>query len=760
MPGLRIACIGGGPGGLMLAIATKQRLTDADIHVFERNRLGDTFGFGVVFSDETLANIAAADSAGLASIEKEFRYWTDLEVRIGGDSYVSGGHGFAALSRVRLLEILAERAVELGVHLHYEREVTVHDVLNADLVVGGDGVNSATRSAFADTFRPTVSYGDARFFWSGTEARFDRFTFLFERTESGYVQAHCYPFDDKRSTFIVEMAESNFQRAGLSPAEGLTVGQSDEEALAFGESVFAESLGGHGLLGNNTKWLQFPRVACEKWSHENVVLIGDAVHTAHYSIGSGTKLALEDAIALSDSIVEEASISDALQRYERERKPVAASLQRAAAISEDWFQHVDSYTDRPHKQFALSCLTRSQRITLGNLAERDPGFAEDVLDDVRQRESARFGSEFASDEPFMWPFTLGGLTVKNRVVVAPMMQYSAVDGVVDDWHLVHYGSRAVGGAGLLMTETAFVSADGRVTQGCAGIWTGEQAAAWSRIVRFVHDETSASIGIQIGHAGRRGSRARPWDGAGHLGPDGWTTLAPSPIPHFVGDPAPTEMDSASMAMVTKQFVEAAERAVVCDFDMLEVHAGHGHLLSTFLSPHSNTRADHYGGSLEQRARYPLDVIEAVRSVWPNSRPLVVRFSATDWIDGGFGRAEAIAFATMLKNIGVDAIDVSAGEVDEREQPPFGRLYLTPLSDAIRNIVNIPTIAVGNVASIDDVNTVIAAGRADLCMIGRPHLIDPYWTLNAALDVDDRTTGLPRQYEFGSSARRRQQEASR
>ena len=757
--GMKIACIGGGPGGLMVAIATKRRLPTADIHVYERNRLGDTFGFGVVFSDETLANIAAADPEGFGAIEAEFRYWSDLEVRIAGQSHISGGHGFAALSRVRLLAILSHRAEELGVHLHYESDVDAEKVRDADIVVGADGVNSATRTSYQSVFRPTITYGPARFFWSGTDAPFDRFTFLFEQTDNGYVQAHCYPFDNARSTFIVEIAEDNFQSTGLSAARNLAIGESDLQAIRFGETVFADSLNGHGLIGNNTKWLQFPRVSCKTWSYENIVLVGDAVHTAHYSIGSGTKLALEDAIVLSDAIVEESSVASALERYESKRKPTVDSLQRAAVISEEWFQHVDSYVDRPPKQFVLSCLTRSQRVTLGNLGERDPGFASDVLDDERRRQSATLGKEDLSSEPFLWPLDLAGVRIPNRVVVAPMMQYSATDGVVDDWHLVHYGSRAIGGAGLVMAETAFISPDARATPGCAGIWTDEQAAAWSRIVGFTHRHTDALIGLQIGHAGRRGSRSVPWEGGGPLGTKGWPTIGPSPLPYSIDDPVPREIGNADMDEVRVGFVDAARRADAAGFDVLEIHAGHGQLLSSFLSPISNQRTDDFGGSLNNRARFPLDVVRAVREVWPKTKPLIVRISATDWIEGGFGRSDALEFSKLLKQAGVDAIDVSGGEVDERERPPFGRLYLTPLSDAIRNQVGIPTLAVGNVASIDDVNTIIVAGRADLCMIGRPHLIDPYWTMNAAIDVHEPTAELPRQYEFGATARRRQQDAA-
>ena len=757
---MKIACIGGGPAGLFFAILMKRQDPAHSITVYERNRRGDTFGFGVVFSDETLSNIADSDPQSISAIEAEFRYWSAMEMRYQGGSITSDGHGFAALSRQRLLDILSARAIELGVDVRFATEITADRLADdIDLVVACDGVNSAFRESHADVLRPSVTRGPATYIWTGTSAPFDRFTFLFEDTEHGVVQAHVYPFDDNTSTFIVEMADDTWHRSGLDGhAEGLAPGESDQHAIGWCESVFADHLDGHGLIGNNSKWTKFPRVSCGSWVVDNTVILGDAAHTAHYSVGSGTKLALEDAILLADALATQPDVPTALAAYETERRPQVESLQRAAATSEEWFQHVDLHATRPFEQFAFSLFTRSQRVTYDNLRERDPDFAAATKAWFAASREPAHRPANGDTEPIFYPFTIGDLSLINRIGVSPMAQYSSVDGLPGDWHKVHLGARAVGGAGLVMTEMTCTSPDARITPGCPGIWTDRQAEAWAEITGFVHTHSQARIGIQIGHAGRKGATKVPWEEIdAPLDSGGWPLVSASPLPYRPDSQVPAELDIDTMAAVIDDFVAAAKRAADADFDLVEIHAAHGYLLSSFLSPIANRRADDFGGSLANRARFPLAVVEAVRAVWRG--PLSVRISATDWIEGGFGRADAIGFAKMLKDAGVDIIDVSTGQVDRAEQPAFGRLYQTPYAEAIRNAVAIPTMAVGAISSIDDVNTILVAGRADICLIARAHLVDPYWALNAAIDLGEAGQPWPKQYWAGRTSRRREQVAT-
>lgn len=759
---MKIACVGGGPVGLFFGILMKNQDGRNDITVYERNRRGDTFGFGVVFSDETLANIADSDPPSIAAIEAEFRYWSAMDVRYGSRSLTSDGHGFAALSRVRLLDILAERAIALGVDVRFETEATIEDLDDdVDLIVAGDGVNSAIRSQYEQQLRPTIARGPAKFIWTGTDAPFDRFTFIFEDTDHGVVQAHVYPFDDTRSTFIVEMAEATWEHAGLSGHDdGLQPGESDQHAIAWCEGIFARHLRGHGLIGNNSKWITFPRISCHSWVVDNIVILGDASHTAHYSIGSGTKLALEDAIGLAEAIGANDGLPAALKEFEAARRPEVESLQRAAATSEEWFQQVDHHARLPFEQFAFSLFTRSQRVTYDNLRQRDPDYVDATRSWFASTRPAGHRPSSPHTPPIFYPFTLRGLTFHNRIGVSPMAQYSAVDGLANDWHKVHLGARAVGGAALVMTEMTCTSADARITPGCPGIWNSEQTEAWAGITAFVHQHTESNIGLQIGHAGRKGSTKVPWEEMdAPLDSGNWSLVSASPLPYRPDSQTPMAMTAAQMDAVIADFVNAADNAEHAGFDLLEVHAAHGYLLSAFLSPVTNQRSDDYGGSLENRARFPLRVIDAVRASWPDAKPLSVRISATDWVHGGFDREDAVGFSQMLSDHDVDIIDVSTGQVDRAEEPAFGRLYQTSFSEVIRNTVGIPTMAVGAISSIDDVNTVLLAGRADICLIARGHLVDPYWTLNAAIDLGQADQPWPKQYLAGRTSRRREQIAT-
>lgn len=767
---MRVACVGAGPGGLFLAILLKQADPRHEVTVVERNAPDDTFGFGVVFSEETLQNIEAADPQSLGEIARSFRHWTAIDLRFRGQEMRSDGHAFAALARTRLLGILTDRARALGVDVRIRTEIDIAAELprlraEYDLVVGCDGVNSGIRAALAPEFGPSLERRHAKYVWYGTTQRFDVFTFIFVETPYGLFQAHVYPYDDGHATFIVETDPQTWARAGLDRNAGRAYapGETDRESLEFCQELFAEHLGGHRLLGNNSRWLEFTTVRNESWHAGNVVLLGDAAHTVHFTIGSGTKLAMEDAIALGAAIERHGehggSLSAALKDYEEERRPLVASLQRAAQTSLEWFEGVRRYTDLPMEQFFVQLLTRSQRITYDNLKLRDPQYVAGV--DHWFAETARAQGYDVADgtPPMFFPFRLRGMELANRIVVSPMAQYSCRDdGVPTDWHLVHLGSRAVGGAAMVFTEMTCVSPEGRITPGCPGLWNAEQAAAWTRIVDFVHTNSDTTIALQLGHSGRKGSTKVMWEGEdAPLDGGNWPVLAPSPLPYRPVNQVPREMTRADMAEVREQFVRSARYGAECGFDLCELHMAHGYLLSTFLSPLTNRRTDGYGGRLAGRARYPLEVFDAVREVWPADRPMSVRISAHDWVPGGFDGDAAVEFARMLAEHGCDVVDVSTGQVSPDQKPAYGRLYQTPFADRIRHEVGIPTMTVGAVSSVDDANTIVVTGRADLCLLARPHLVDPYWTLNAAIDLGYERHHWPNQYLSGRTARRREQQ---
>ncbi|WP_432504545.1 bifunctional salicylyl-CoA 5-hydroxylase/oxidoreductase [Kineococcus arenarius] len=775
-PALRVACRGGGPAGLFTAILLKLADPAHQVTVFERNAVDDTFGFGVVFSEETLSNIAAADPVSMQRIETEFRHWSAIDVDFLGRSERSDGHAFAALARKRLLQILTERALQLGVDVRHRTPSPALEQLQADydLVVAADGVNSATRNVNPQAFGASVDVRTSKYVWFGTTKPFECFSFFFVDTPHGMFWAHVYPFDDTRSTFIVETDEDTWERAGLADfaARPRTPGENDEASLAFCEKVFSEVLDGHPLLGNNSGWLNFSVVRNERWALANTVLLGDAAHTAHFSIGSGTKLALEDAIALVDALravdFEPTDVPQALSAYDAARRPVVASLQRSAQTSLEWFEGAARYRELAPEQFTAALLTRSQRITYDNLKLRDADYSErlDAWLTKRTRDNlAGTGVQVAEGTPPMFhPYRVKDLVLANRIVVSPMAQYCAIDGLPTDWHLVHLGSRAVGGAALVMTEMTCVSPQGRITPGCPGLWNEDQQQAWSRIVDFVHEQSPAAIGVQLGHSGRKGSTKRMWEGMDEPLPEGgWQVLGPSPLPYLPDSPVPREMTDADIAEVIDQHAAATRRALAAGFDWLELHFAHGYLVSSFLSPLSNHRSDGYGGDLAGRSRLALEVLDAVRAIWPQERPLSVRISATDWVDAdgsgrrGFNGDDAVQLSRWLHAHGADVVDVSTGQTSPHARPAYGRLYQTPFSDRVRQEAGVPTITVGAVSSTEDTNTIIATGRADLVAIARPHLVDPYWTLNAALDTGYRGHPLPKQYRSGRSARRRAQQ---
>ena len=729
---MRIVAIGGGPAGLYFGILMKQAFPTVAIEILERNRPDDTFGFGVVFSDETLSFFEDADPVSAELIRARFRTWREIETRFRGETIVSTGHGFAAIARTELLAILRQRAQSLGCTIRFERELGADAELPAaDLLIGCDGVNSLVRERFPRDFDVSIDLRPNRFSWLGTDFALPAFTFIFEETEHGLFQVHAYPFAAGRSTWIVECSEAAWRSAKLDRA-------TQAETVAFCERLFAPHLGGHALLANRSVWRQFPTVRCGRWHRGNLVLLGDAAHTAHYSIGSGTKLAMEDAIALVAAFraLGTADVPAVLAAYEAARRVEVVKLQRAAQTSLEWFENASRYLVQAPLPFVFNLMTRSKRITYDNLKARDPALVAQLDREFGRQAGGESESSRAPVPPVFSPFRARSVELANRIVVSPMCQYSAEDGTVNDWHLVHLGSRAVGGAGLVIAEMTNVAPEGRITLGCAGLYRREHLAAWKRIVDFAHAHSKSKIGIQLAHAGRKGSVAHPWNGEDRpltTAEGAWTTLGPSADPFRPSWPAPRAMDRADMDRVLGDFVRATGWAAEAGFDWLELHMAHGYLLSSFLSPLSNARRDAYGGSLANRMRYPLEVFAAVRAAWPARLPMSVRISATDWMpDGsGFTPEDAVAVARELKHLGCDLIDVSSAGNSPESKPDYGRMYQVPFAEKVRFEAGIPVMAVGAILDADHANTVLGAGRADLAVMARPHLADPYLTLHAA-----------------------------
>jgi anthraniloyl-CoA monooxygenase len=749
---MKVLCLGGGPAGLYFAISMKLRDPSHEVVVMERNKANDTFGWGVVLSDDALGRMQKNDPVSTESIRGNFAYWDDIAVVHNGVRTVSGGHGFAGIGRKAMLILLQARARELGVDMRFETEFKSAEEYRKeyDIVVATDGINSLVRKEYAEVFQPDIDLRKCKFVWLGTHAKFDdAFTFIFEKTEHGWVWAHVYQFDDNTATFIVECLPDTWDRWGFAD-------MSKEETVETCRKIFAAHLGGHDLMSNaahlrgSAVWMQFPRVICETWYHENVVLMGDAAATGHFSIGSGSRLAFDSAIALAEYLHSEPDMKSAFERYQAERRVEVLRLQSAARNSLEWFEEVERYLDLPPQQFAYSLLTRSQRISHENLRLRDPAWLRETEDWFQ----AQYGGQ-AGRTPMFAPFQLRGMTLENRVVVSPMAQYKATDGIPGDWHFIHYAERAKGGAGLVYTEMTCVSANGRITPGCPGLYTPKHEAGWKRINDFIHAETKAKTCCQIGHAGRKGSTQVGWaDADAPLVSGNWPLLSASAIPWRDGNAVPKAMDRDDMDQVLRQFIKATEMAEAAGFDMIELHAAHGYLLSSFISPLSNVREDEYGGSLENRMRFPLEVFREMRSYWPGHKPMSVRISATDWVDGGVSPAEAVEIARMFAAEGADIIDVSAGQTSTKARPIYGRMFQTPFSDRIRNEAGLATMAVGNITEAEQVNQILLAGRADLVCLARPHLADPYWTLHQAVALGDAGAEWPLPYLAGRDQARR------
>lgn len=755
---MKITVIGGGPGGLYFALLTKKARPDFDVEIFEQNRANDTFGFGVVFSDETLDEFFAADPESYDLIRDQFAYWQDIVVEKDGERTIIGGNGFAGCSRFTLLEILQKRCLQVGVKLNFEATVDIDKLetqfASSDMIIAADGIGSRIREKYADDFERTIENRRNHFTWMGSTRPLDAFTFFFKETPEGHFCAHTYQYEEGRSTWVIECTPEAFENCGFE-------GMSEEESAKYLEGVFADELDGHGLIINRSIWRQFPRVRCGTWNVGKIAILGDAKASAHWSIGSGTKLAMECAIGLSEAVLENAGdVPAVMQSYEDKRRTPVEIIQHAADVSLRWFENMPRHWKLKRYEFAFALMSRSKSITWDNVGLRDPEFLTKVEDEYYT--SLPTGAQPKAGKrptPMFTPISFRDVTLSNRVVVAPMAQYSAIDGMPTDWHLMHYGARGVGGAGLVFTEMTCPAPDARITDHCPGIWNDAQEAAWKNIVDFIHENSGAKVCMQIGHAGRKGSTRHPMHGPDLPKDAGnWPLVSASALPYKEGvNAVPEALDRTGMDRVRDEFVSATERAARAGFDMVELHGAHGYLIASFLSPLTNTRSDEYGGSAENRARFPVEVFEAMRAVWPEGKPMSVRLSAWDWAEGGISWDDLKVAATAFKNAGVDVINVSSGQTVPQQKPVYGRMYQVPFSEFIRHDVGIPTMTVGAITLPEQINMILAAGRADLVALARPHLNDPSFTRKAAGHYGVTDPHWPVQYTTGAGQLLRESE---
>ena len=736
---MKIAVIGGGPGGLYFSILTKKAMPNCQIDVYERNKPDDSFGFGVVFSDETLGEFLKRDMQSYELIRSKFAYWDDIIVARDGQQVSISGNGFCGCSRKTLLQLLQQRCREEGVNLHFEQNIEdLSQYKDADIIIASDGIGSNIRTQYQKEFGTKIELKKNRFVWLGSTKPLDAFTYFFRSTPHGTIVAHTYQYEEGMSTWIFECSDDTWQKFNFEITN-------EEDTIAKISEIFKEELDGHPLITNKSHWRQFPHVTNENWYHNNIVLLGDAKATAHYSIGSGTKLAMDCAIGLSDAVIANPNnVQAAFQQYEKTRRNPVETIQYAAVVSLDWFENMDRNNQHPFYQFAFGCMTRSKKVTFENLRLRDSSFTDKVLEEFNnncnvnnKNQSAAFSS-----------FKLRDLELQNRIVMAPMGQYSAENGLVNDWHFQHYTSRAIGGIGLILTEMTAISETGRITLGCAGIYNKNQIVAWKRITDFMHKNTQTKIGIQLGHSGRKGCSKIPWEDA--FSGEIWELLSASAIPFNENSVVPKEMTLADMDLITLQFAKAAKNANEAGFDLIELQAHHGFLLASFLSPLTNIRTDEFGGNIENRLKFPLRVFKEMRAIFPKEKPMSVRISATDWAANGISKEDVIAIATAFKNAGADIINVSTGNTVAHQKPITGRMWQTPFSDLVRNTVHIPTITTGYIQDIDQINTIILNGRADLVALGRPLLLDSNFVRNAQAYEQFAPTDIPNQYKSGMS----------
>ncbi|MNJ95069.1 NADPH dehydrogenase [compost metagenome] len=738
---MKVTVIGGGPGGLYFSILLKKAMPDCSVSIYERNKADDSFGFGVVFSDETLSEFLTRDPQSYDLIRTKFAYWDELDVARDGEKVRITGNGFCGCSRKTLLQLLQQRCREEGVELHFEANVEdLSQFSDSDIIVAADGINSGIRDKYAENFGTKIELQSNRFVWLGSTRPLDSFTYFFRTTPYGTFVAHTYQYEEGMSTWIFETTDETWQKAGFSVTD-------EEDTIKKIAEIFKEELDGHGLISNRSHWRQFPAITNKKWNKDNIVLLGDAKATAHYSIGSGTKLAMECAIALADSVIKyKTDIQAVFANYEKLRRNRVEMIQHAANVSLDWFEHMDRHIEHPFMQFAFSVMTRSKKVTFENLALRDSSFTQKVLAGFNANE----GNNNPNTSAAFTPFTLRGMTVENRIVMSPMEQYSAKDGLVSDWHLMHYGARATGGVGLILTEATAISSTGRITLGCPGIYTKEQIVNWKRITDFVHQNSTSKIGIQLGHSGRKGAVQFPWENSDSPIENTWELLSASPIAFNENMSIPKEVTLEDMDTITEQFVNAAKNADEAGFDMIELQTHHGFLLASFLSPLTNIRNDEFGGSIENRLKFPIRVFTAMRGVFPTEKPMSVRISASDWAENGITEEDVIAIAEAFKKVGTEIINVSTGLTVAHQKPAVGRMWQTPFSDMVRNTVHIPTITAGYIQDIDQINTILLNGRADLVALGKTLLLDPAFVRNAqayeqynANDLD--SLGIPKPY---------------
>ncbi|WP_284653093.1 oxidoreductase [Flavobacterium terrisoli] len=734
---MKIAVIGGGPGGLYFSILTKKAMPNCQIDVYERNKPEDSFGFGVVFSDETLGEFLKRDMQSYELIRSKFAYWDDIIVARDGQEVSIAGNGFCGCSRKTLLKLLHQRCREEGVNLHFEQNIDdLNAYQDADIILASDGIASGVRTQYESEFGTKITLQQNRFVWLGSTKPLDAFTYFFRTTPHGAFVAHTYQYEEGMSTWIFECSDDTWQKHGFEVTN-------EEDTIAKISAIFKDELDGHPLITNKSHWRQFPHVTNEKWFHNNIVLLGDAKATAHYSIGSGTKLAMDSAIGLSDAVIANpTNVQAAFEQYEKTRRNTVEMIQHAALVSLDWFENMDRNIQHPFYQFAFGCMTRAKKVTFENLRLRDKSFTDKVL--------AEFNGNNSETPAAFTKFKLRDLELQNRIVMSPMGQYSAVDGKVSDWHLVHYGSRAAGGVGLIITEMTAVSETGRITLGCAGIYTQEQLVDWKKITDFIHQNTQSKIGIQLGHSGRKGATKKPWEGQNEPIDLPWDLISASPIAFNEKFQVPREMNAEDMDIIVSQFVQAAKNADHAGFDLIELQAHHGFLLASFLSPLTNLRTDEFGGSIENRLKFPLRVFNEMRKVFPQHKPMSVRISASDWAQNGISEEDVITIATAFKIAGADIINVSTGNTVAHQKPQVGRMWQTPFADAVRNTVHIPTITTGYIQDIDQINTIILNGRADLVALGRPLLADANFVRNAQAYEKFEATDIPNQYKAGSS----------